>query len=457
MSDKRVSKKKKWSLLGKVNATRLLPLGFLVIVLLGACLLTLPAAATDGESIGFFKALFTATSAVCVTGLTVVETGLVFSLFGQIVIILLIQIGGLGFVSIITILSVALGRNITLRERMLIKEAMNENNIGGMVKLIKWVVKLTFICEGAGAALLAIRFTGEFGVAKGIYYAIFHAVSAFCNAGFDILGEGVSISRYAGDPLVTLTVAALVINGGLGFGVINDVITARRFSKFRLHTKIVLTMTAALLIAGTAVVLALEWGNPETLGAMGVPGKLLAAFFQSVTLRTAGFFTVSQQALEPATKFIGSVLMFTGAAPASTGGGMKVTTITILVLLAISIIRGRRDVTAFGRTIPEDIIRRAMAVFMTGITMMIAGTVLVSALHPEIALIDILYECVSAICTVGITSAGTANFCTAAQFIIIVLMFIGRVGPLTLTLAVGMRQQSSGKGMRLPEENVAVG
>lgn len=457
MSDKRIPKIKKLSLLGTVNATRLLPLGFLVLVLMGACLLSLPSAAADGNSIGFFRALFTATSAVCVTGLTVVETGLVFSLFGQIIIILLIQIGGLGFVSIITVISVALGRRVTLRERMLIKEAMNENNIGGMVKLIIWVVKLTFICEGVGAALLSIRFVGEFGAVKGIYYAIFHAVSAFCNAGFDILGEGISVSRYAGDPLVSLTLCALVIAGGMGFGVINDVITTKRFSRFKLHTKIVLSMTATLLMAGTAAVLVLEWDNPATLGVMSFPGKLLAAFFQSVTLRTAGFFTISQQALEPATKFIGSVLMFTGAAPASTGGGMKITTITILALMTISIMRGRREASVFGRRIPDDIIRRAMAVFMTGMAMLIAGTAIVAALNPEVALIDILYECVSALCTVGLTSAGTVNFCTAAQLVIIILMFIGRVGPLTLTLAVGMRQQGSGPAVRLPDENVAVG
>lgn len=457
MSDKRIPKMKKLSLLGAVNATRLLPLGFLVLVLMGACLLSLPSAAADGNSIGFFSALFTATSAVCVTGLTVVETGLVFSLFGQIIIILLIQIGGLGFVSIITVISVALGRRVTLRERILIKEAMNENNIGGMVKLIIWVVKLTFICEGVGAALLSIRFVGEFGAVKGIYYAIFHAVSAFCNAGFDILGDGISVSHYAGDPLVSLTLCALVIAGGMGFGVINDVITTKRFSRFKLHTKIVLSMTATLLMAGTAAVLVLEWDNPATLGVMSFPGKLLAAFFQSVTLRTAGFFTISQQALEPATKFIGSVLMFTGAAPASTGGGMKITTITILALMTISIMRGRREASVFGRRIPDDIIRRAMAVFMTGMAMLIAGTAIVAALNPEIALIDILYECVSALCTVGLTSAGTVNFCTAAQLVIIILMFIGRVGPLTLTLAVGMRQQGSGPAVRLPDENVAVG
>lgn len=455
MSDKRSLKK--LSLLSVVNATRLIPIGFLILVLLGAVLLALPFASADGTSIGFFRALFTATSAVCVTGLSVVETGLVFSLFGQIVIILLIQIGGLGFVTIITLLSVALGRRITLRERMLIKEAMNENNIGGMVSLILWVIKMTLVCEAAGALLLSIRFIGEFGAARGIYYAVFHSISAFCNAGFDILGEGVSVSRYAADPLVSLTLSALVIIGGIGFGVINDVVTVRRFSRFRLHTKLVLTITAGLLIAGTAGILALEWDNPATLGAMNVPQKLLAAFFQSMTFRTAGFFTVSQQALEPATKLFGAALMFAGAGPASTGGGMKVTTVAVIVLLAISIVRGRKETTVFCRTIPADIIRRAVAICMTGLAMLLFGTILVSAMHPDIALIDVMFECVSAICTVGLTAAGSANFCMAAQAVIMILMFIGRIGPLTMTLAVGMRQNGVKASVKLPEENVTIG
>lgn len=455
MSDKRIHKK--WSLLDSVNATRLLPLGFLAVVLFGALLLTLPAATADGGSIGFFTALFTATSAVCVTGLSIVETGIVFSLFGQIVILFLIQIGGLGFVAIITLLSVALGRRITLKERMLIKEAMNENNIGGMVSLILWVIKMTFACEFAGAALLSIRFIGDFGPLKGIYYAVFHSISAFCNAGFDVLGEGVSVSRYAADPLVSLTLSALVIIGGLGFGVINDIVRVRRFSRLRLHTKLVIVVTSILLASGMLITLALEWDNPATLGAMNIPQKLLAAFFQSMTFRTAGFFTVSQQALEPATKLVGTILMFMGAAPASTGGGMKITTVAVLVLLTASIIRGRKEATVFRRTVPLDIIRRAIAICMTGLAMLLLGTLLISAMHPETALIDVLFECVSALCTVGLSAAGTANFCAAAQFVIIILMFIGRVGPLTMTLAVGMRQSSAVSSLRLPEENVTIG
>ena len=440
-----------------INATRLIPAGFLAVIILGAALLMLPWASVTGKSIGMFRALFTATSAVCVTGLTVAETGAAYTLFGQIVILLLIQIGGLGFVSIVTIISLMLGRKITLKERMLIREAMNENNLGGMVRLIIWVMKLTLLTEAIGAALLSVRFIADFGPAKGVYYAVFHSVSAFCNAGFDVLGEGTSVSRYASDPLVMLTLSGLILTGGFGFGAINDIITTRRFSRFRLHTKLVIVLTVILTVSGTAAVLALEWNNPATLEGMTFPEKLLAAFFQSVTFRTAGFFGISQAALEPSTKFIGSALMFIGAGPASTGGGMKVTTVALLALMTHSIIRGKKETTVFGRTIPQDTLRRAMAIFMMGLLILVMATAVISALHPEIDIEDVLFETASALCTVGLTSAGTVNFCAAAQAIIIVLMYIGRIGPLTLTLAVGMRQQNAVSPMRLPEENVTIG
>jgi len=457
MSNKRNVSKTKAFLRALMTPARLIPIGFLLIILLGGCILALPAAAADGNSIGFFRALFTAASAVCVTGLTVVETGLAFSTFGQAALILLVQVGGLGFVSIMTVISVLLGRRITLNQRMLIREAMNENNIGGMVKLIIWVLKMTLVCELAGAVLLAFRFVGDFGWGRGIYFSVFHSVSAFCNAGFDLLGEGASVSRYALDPLVSLTLSGLVITGGLGFGVIHDIIHVRRFSKLRLHSKLVIVMTAGLLAGGTALVLLTEWNNPATLGGMSVPGKLMAAFFQSMTFRTAGFCTVDQLALEPATKLLGVVLMFIGAGPASTGGGMKVTTVGILILLTATIIRGKRETTLFGRTIPGDIIRRAMAIVMTGILALVVSTFAVSALHPEYALVDIMYECASALCTVGLSAAGTANYCAAAQMIIMLLMFMGRIGPLTLTLAVAFRQQATASPIRLPEERVTVG
>lgn len=457
MSDKRNIQKALSGIKSFFTPTRLIPIGFLLIILVGSGLLALPIASATGRSVGLFSALFTATSAVCVTGLTVLETGIAYSVFGQIVILLLIQIGGLGFVTIMTLISVFLGRRISLSQRMLIREAMNENNIGGMVRLIIWVVKMTAVCELAGACLLSIRFIGEFGFGRGIYYGIFHSVSAFCNAGFDVLGEGVSVSRYAGDPLVSITLCLLVIVGGLGFGVIHDALTVRRFKKFRLHTKLILVMTGVLVFGGAALILATEWNNPATMGNMSVPQKVLASLFQSVTFRTAGFYTVDQLYLEPSTKLLGLVLMFIGAAPASTGGGMKVSTVSILVLLTASIIRGRKETVLFGRTIPNEIMRRAMAIVLTGLVVFLCSSFIVAAVQPEIALVDIMFECVSALCTVGLTAAGTVNFCTLAQVVIILLMFMGRIGPLTLTLAVAMRQQNATSAIRLPEEQITVG
>ena len=457
MTEERIPHKSKRSLRSRFYATRLLALSFFAMIVVGAFLLTLPWASSTGKSVGLFNALFTATSAVCVTGLTVIETGTAYSLFGQTVILLLIQAGGLGFVTLMTLISVALGRRVTLRDRMLIQEAMNENNIGGMVRLILWVIKLTFACELAGAALLSVRFIQDFGPVRGVYYAIFHSVSAFCNAGFDILGEGRSVMRYAQDPLVSLTLCALVISGGLGFGVLNDLLHARRFSKMRLHTKLVLVATGTLLLAGMLGTLAAEWNNPGTLGGMSVGGKLLAALFQSVTLRTAGFATLAQDALRPASKFLGVALMFVGAAPASTGGGMKVTTVSILVLLTASIIRGKKDTSVFGRMLSTDLVKRAMAIFMTGLAVLILCTMLLSALHPEIAFIDVLFECVSALCTVGLSTAGTTSYCGAAQLVLVLMMYMGRIGPLTLALAVAKRQQSQSISLSYPEENVTIG
>ncbi len=442
---------------GVFTAPKLLPLGFLVLILIGGCILSLPAASSTGVSIGFLNAMFTSTSAVCVTGLSVIEVGTALSLFGQIVLLILLQIGGLGFVAVMTIIPVMLGKRLTLNQRMLIREAMNENNLGGMVQLIIWAIKMTLACELVGAVLLSFRFIADFGLLKGIYYSVFHSVSAFCNAGFDLLGEGNSISRYVADPLVSLTLCALIIAGGIGFGVINDVIASRNFKKLKLHSKLVLSVSGMLFAAGTIIVLITEWNNPETLGTLGFWAKLQAAFFQSVTFRTAGFYTVSQQALEPATKLAGTTLMFIGAGPASTGGGMKVTTVTILVLLTMSIIRGKRDVTAFGRRIGEDIVRRSMSIVLTGLAALITATFLISTMHPELALIDVMYECVSAVCTVGLTSAGTVNYCLAAKLIIMLLMFMGRTGPMSLALAVAMKQQNTSASMRLPEEHVTVG
>lgn len=434
---------------------RLIALSFLAMILLGACLLTLPIAAKSGR-VSFFDALFTATSAVCVTGLTVVETGLRFSLFGQVVLLLLIQMGGLGFVTFLTLGFIALGRRITIRDRLLIQEAMNESNIGGMVRLILWVTRMTFCCEGLGAALLCIRFVPEFGLGKGLWYGVFHAVSAFCNAGFDVLGEGVSIARYGKDPLVLLTLSFLIIAGGLGFGAVYDLIRARGLKRARLHTRVVFVATGALLLFGTVSVLLGEWNNAGTLGKLSWGEKLLAAFFQSVTFRTAGFAALNQRLLRPATKFLGTVLMLIGAAPASTGGGLKVTTVGLLLAAAVSIARGRDQTRISGRSVPMETLRRALSIVVIGLGVFVLDVAVIALIHPDAPLSDILYECASAVGTVGLSSWGTVRFHPAARMMLILSMYMGRIGPLSLTLAIAHRQQNEDR-ILLPEEKIAVG
>ena len=434
---------------------RLLALSVLAMILLGACLLTLPSAAKSGR-MSFFDALFTATSAVCVTGLTVVETGLRFSLFGQVVLLLLIQMGGLGFVTFLTLGFIALGRRITIRDRLLIQEAMNESNIGGMVRLILWVTRMTFCCEGLGAALLCIRFVPEFGPGKGLWYGVFHAVSAFCNAGFDVLGEGVSIARYGKDPLVLLTLSFLIIAGGLGFGAVYDLIRARGLKRARLHTRVVFVATGALLLFGTVSVLMGEWNNAGTLGKLSWGEKLLAAFFQSVTFRTAGFAALNQRLLRPATKFLGTVLMLIGAAPASTGGGLKVTTVGLLLAAAVSIARGRDQTRISGRSVPMETLRRALSIVVIGLGVFVLDVAVIALIHPDAPLSDILYECASAVGPVGLSSWGTVRFHPAARMMLILSMYMGRIGPLSLTLAIAHRQQNEDR-ILLPEEKIAVG
>lgn len=441
----------------RLTATRILALGFLALILIGAALLSLPVAARDGEGLAFADALFTSTSAVCVTGLTVLETGRDFSLAGQIIILCLIQIGGLGFVTIITLLFIIVGRKITIRDRLLIQEAMNENNIGGMVRLILWVLKMTAVCELAGAILLSTRFIPAFGWAKGIYYSIFHSISAFCNAGFDVLGDGTSVTRFSADPVVLLTLSALVIIGGLGFGVIHDITGMKKRKRLRVHTKLALSVAAALLISGALFVLLAEWSNPDTLGGMPFPRKLLAAFFESTTFRTAGFAALDQALLKPATKFFGAVFMFIGASPASTGGGIKTTTVAALLLMIICTVRGRDEISAFGRAIPRDIIRRASAILFIGVALLTLDAVAISLMQPEMAFIDVFFECASALGTVGLSSAGTSNFSASARILIMITMYVGRIGPLGLTLAIARRQALGGDAPKRPDERIIVG
>ena len=442
----------------KPSPTQIITLGFAIVIATGTLLLTLPIASADGRSIGGFDALFTATSGTCVTGLSVMDVGTRLSTFGQVVLLLMIQVGGLGFMAVTTLFQLIAGKRIGLRERLLLKESLNENGVGGMVGLMRWALISTFTIEIAGALLLAVRMIPLYGPGRGLYYALFHSVSAYYNAGFDLIGLGQSYVRFQHDPVVQLTTILLVLFGGLGFGVQRDLCRNRfHFSKCRLQTKVVLAMTLFMTLLVTMFIAAAEWGNPNTLADMNVLEKGMNALFQSVTLRTAGYATVDQAALRNASKLFCCIWMFVGAAPASTGGGVKVTTFALLLLMMRSTMQGRSEVTAFKRTLPRDLVRRGVTLVTISMSVLLMSTLALSLTESGQSLADVLFLCTSALATVGLSAFDCALISTVGRAVIIVLMFMGRVGPLTMALALARRQSATGETLRYPEDRMMIG
>ena len=441
------------------HAESILALGFLAVILLGTVLLALPIAAKNGQSIGLFDSLFTSTSAVCVTGLVVVDTGTTFSLFGQIVLIVLIQVGGLGFMVFATMLMVMLGRRISIRGRMLIRESMNTSSLSDLGSLTMLYLLLSLTIELVGAVTLCFRFVPLYGWKHGTWMALFHSVSAFCNAGFDLFGNYASLTAFSGDPLVLLTVASLIILGGLGFSVILE--TARNRQGFRnlsLHTRIVLMTTLVLLLAGTVFYWIVERTNAETLAGCSEGEKILNAFFQSVTMRTAGFNSFDLSGFRDGSKLFSSLLMIIGASPASTGGGIKTTTIATLTLLMLSVVRGESEVNVARRRLSDDISRRALTVSVLFLTTLLTGTLIISLIeNGRFPLEDILFEASSAMGTVGVSAIGTPNLSSASRAVLLPMMFLGRVGPLTLAVAVAKRQGRIRTASKYPEEKIMIG
>lgn len=447
-----------------VKPEKILALGFLLLILVGGFLLALPIASVDRRSIGALGGLFTATSAVCVTGLTVIDVGRTLSLFGQIVLICLIQIGGLGFVVFATLAMVALGRRISLRNRMLIRDSMSQNGLSGIIRLTLWYSLLALVIELAGACVLMTRFIPRFGVGKGIWYGFFHSISAFCNAGFDLFGGGRSLLDFQTDPTVILTLGGLIVLGGLGFSVIMECLQNRfRFGKLSLHAKLVLVTTGVLLLTGALLTMLLEWNNPDTLGGGNLNGfqKSYNALFQSVTLRTAGFVSIDQAKLCDTSKLLGLVWMFIGASPASTGGGVKTTTVCLLIIMLVSVIRGQEHINVFKREISFLTVRRAVSIILIGFSVIMACAGVISFIEPagKFSLIDLLYEATSALSTTGLSAAGTGALSKASQWLLMPLMYFGRVGPLTLAYALASRFESTAASNRVhyPEEKIMIG
>ena len=448
--------------LKRLKPGQILTIGFLAVVLLGALLLTLPAATKDRDSLGFVDALFTATSSVCVTGLTVVNTGATFSLFGQVVIIVLIQIGGLGFMTMASLVFLAIGKRISLRERLVIQESFNADTLQGLVRLVRNAILVTLAVEGAGFLIFAIRFIPEFGLARGLFFAVFLAISAFCNAGFDPFGYANSIEEYVADPVVNLTIMLLITLGGMGFSVVLDVVRNRRFRALTLHSRVVLIMSGILFVSGALLIGLVEWANPLTLGRpeLNPAERVMAASFQSVTLRTAGFDTIGQGNLTPAGQMISIIYMFIGASPASTGGGIKTTTFFIVLLSVGAMVRRKQDYNIFNRRLNEQLVRRALAIFTIALGLVMVDVVVISAAEAAAGnaetLADVLFETVSAFATVGLTRGITPNMSLVSKLLISVTMFLGRVGPLTVSMAL-----SGGPGkadvIRYPEDRMMVG
>ena len=419
-------------------------LGFLLGALLGAVLLTLPVSTRPGQSIGFLDALFVSTSGICVTGLSTVNIGQTFSVFGQIILLLLIQFGGLGIVTFTTMVLWMFRRRITLSDRMLIQSAYNLDTLSGLVRLTMRILKVTLCLEGMGAIGYAFVFIPEFGL-KGIWYSVFHAVSAFCNAGIDLLG-GNSFCGYRGNVIVNLTTVFLIIVSGLGFPVYWEVARVagpRRKKgpyprKMNLQAKIVLAATLTLILAGTALTLLFEYDNPDTLGLLSWPEKGLAALFQSVTLRTAGFATIPQENFRPASCLVYLVFMFIGGSPAGTAGGVKTVTIVMLIASMLANIKGKKDVTVMNRKIADEAIRRCVAIVTFSFSVLMALTVALLAVQRS-DFLDTLYEMTSAIATVGLSRGLTGALYPAGKLIVTLTMYLGRIGPITLALVFNSR------------------
>ncbi len=442
----------------KLKPERVLVLGIAAVMLIGGILLNLPIASVSGESIGFINALFTATSATSVTGLVVVNTAEHWTSFGKIVIVCLIQIGGLGFMTLTTLIALILGKRIGLRDRLIMQEELNQFSLSGIVTLTKYVIKATAVIEIVGAIILSTRFIPDYGLIKGIVYSLFHAISAFCNAGFDLFGD--SLVGYVGDPIVILTICTLIVLGGIGYTVYLDVTRARArsrgFRRLTLNSKMALSITLFLILSGTLFIFFSEYGNPGTLKYLTFKEKFFASLMQSVTTRTAGFNSIDLAKTRAATAFSMIILMFIGGSPSSTAGGIKTTTFGTLMLAVVSIIRGKTEVEAFNRSIPKYLILRALAVFFVS-GALVVGVIMILTVTEKQGFLDIVYEVVSAFSTCGVTRGITDKLSNIGKIIILTTMFVGKAGPLTLAFAIAKRTSKKEEIYKFPEGKPIIG
>ncbi len=430
--------------------------GFAAVILTGTILLSLPAASNDGKSVGIINALFTATSATCVTGLIVVNTATHWTVFGKVVIILLIQIGGLGVMSMTALISFFIGKKISLKTRLLIMEERNVDGLQGVVRLTKNILLFSFGVELAGAILFSFVFIKDFGVGKGIAYSIFHAISSFCNAGFDLIGN--SMINYVDNPIITLAVCGLIVIGGMGYYVFWDIYVSKKFKALTLHSKLVLIITGILITGGALLIFILEYNNPGTLGNLDMSGKINASIFQSINPRTAGYNSVPLENLRMPTVAISVVLMFIGGSPASTAGGIKTTTIGVLIISFYNLVKGKEDVEIYGRRIMPDTTIKASAILILSMMLITISSITLSVTEENLGydFLEIVYETVSAFSTVGLSRGITTYLSNPGKLVLTMMMYFGRVGPLTVAYAFLKKQKYIGN-YTYPEGKIIIG
>lgn len=439
----------------KMSIWRYLTLGYLIVILSGSILLILPFATRDGETTSYINALFTATSAACVTGLVPFDTFTHWSLFGQIVILFLIQLGGLGFTTFVSILFIMVRRGFGLYERSAVVRSFGSNSLQGVKTLVKRIVVWTFIIELFGAGLLCIRFIPDFGTWKGIYFSVFHAVSAYCNAGFDLMGTAGSLTRYASDPLVILTVSALIFIGGLGFCVWGDIFNCKgNPKKFQFYTKFILFCSLILLAVSTGLFLAFDWNSPAYMG-KSAGGKILCALFEATTARTAGFYTVDYNQISESGYLLTVILMFIGGCSGSTAGGIKVGTFAVMIMGMLAALRGKADINLGKRRVDMSQLHQALAIFTAYLTIILIAVMTICAIEPY-SFMQVLFETVSALGTVGLSMSLTPLLSVASKIILILLMFAGRAGVLTIAMAFGRKNKTEAQ-IKRPVEVIFIG
>lgn len=434
------------------NPAFILSMGFLILISLGGLILSTPFVTQTGTRTGIIDSFFVAASASCVTGLSPVNTGHYWNTLGQVVIIILIQIGGLGIMTIASLIPLLLRKKIGIKSRQILKEQLNVESMAGMVKLFKYVLVFTLVAEGLGALLLSFRFVPSYGLGKGIWYSVFHSISAFCNAGFDILGD--SIYPLRKDLLVNITIMALIVTGGLGFMVTSEIFYKRDIKKISTHSKLVLVINLALILVGAIGFFILESIQGGVLVGEGTLGSITESFFQSISARTAGFYSVNLSNIKDSTSLLLMGLMFIGGSPGSTAGGIKTTTFGVLVLSTYSIIKKQREPVVFKKHISDEFIKKALSIFMISFAIVLLVTFIIT-ITDDFDLIDTLYETVSALATVGASRGITGELSKIAKILIGFCMYLGRIGPMTMAFAFGL--ETDDKLIRYPESFISLG